>query len=51
VALDVRLGVTILNPLTAALVVTPAYLVVHALAAVVGLAFAVVAARRGWRAR
>jgi hypothetical protein len=51
VVLDVRLGVTILNPLTAALVVTPAYLVVHALAAVVGLAFAVVAARRGWRAR
>jgi hypothetical protein len=51
VALDVRLGVTVLNPLTAALVVTPAYLIVHALAAIVGLAIAVVAARRGWRAR
>jgi hypothetical protein len=50
VVLDVRLGVTVLNPLTAALVVTPAYLVVHALAAGIGLAIAVAAARRGWGA-
>ena len=50
VALDVRLGVTVLNPLTAALVVTPAYLVVHVAAAIVGFTIAAAAARRGWSA-
>jgi hypothetical protein len=50
VALDVRLGVTILNPLTAALIVSPGYLAVHAAAAIVGFTIAVVAARRGWSA-
>jgi hypothetical protein len=50
VALDVRLGITALNPLTAALAVTPAYLVVHATAALVGIAVAVLAVRRGWGA-
>jgi hypothetical protein len=50
VALDVRMGITVFNPLTAALHVAPAYLVVHAVAAVGGLVIAVAAARRGWRA-
>jgi hypothetical protein len=36
VAVDVRLGVTLLNPLTAALQVAPAYLAFHAVAALLG---------------
>jgi len=50
VVLDVRLGFTLLNPLTAALQVSPGYLVVHAVAAGGGLAIGALAARRGWRA-
>jgi hypothetical protein len=50
VMLDVRMGITVWNPLTAALQVAPAYLAVHAGAAIVGVAVAVAAARRGWRA-
>jgi hypothetical protein len=49
VALDVRMGITVLNPLTAALQVAPTYLLVHAAAAIVGVGVAVAAARRGWR--
>jgi hypothetical protein len=51
VALDIRMGITVLNPLTAALQVAPSYLFVHGAAAIVGVVIAVAAARRGWRAR
>jgi len=50
VALDVRLGITLLNPLTAALQVAPGYLATHAAIALTGLAVAARAARRGWSA-
>lgn len=45
VALDVRLGVTLLNPLTAALAVAPWYLVAQVIAATVGALW------WAWRAR
>jgi hypothetical protein len=45
VAVDVRLGVTLLNPLTAALQVSAGYLALHATVALVG------AALLAWRAR
>jgi hypothetical protein len=48
VAIDVRLGVTLLNPLTAALQVAPGHLAFHGTAAVVGaVALAWAARRRG----
>jgi len=45
VAIDVRLGVTLLNPLTAALQVAPGHLAFHGAAALLG------AAALGWAAR
>ncbi len=47
VAIDVRLGVTLFNPLTAALQVAPGHLVFHAATAVLGAAVLAWAARRG----
>lgn len=49
VALDVRLGYTLLNPLTAALQVAPAYLAFHALAGLVGGVWWMALARREGR--
>lgn len=50
VALDLRLGITLFNPLTAALQVAPGFLATHAALAAIGLAVAFVAVRRGWGA-
>lgn len=47
VAIDVRLGVTLLNPLTAALQVAPGHLAFHGATAAVGAAALAWAARRG----
>jgi hypothetical protein len=47
VAIDVRLGVTLLNPLTAALQVAPGHLGFHGAAALLGAAALAWAARRG----
>jgi len=46
IALDVRLGVTLLNPLTAALQVAPGHLAFHGAAALLGAAALAWAARR-----
>ncbi len=47
VAIDVRLGVTLLNPLTAALQVAPGHLAFHGVTALLGAAALGWAARRG----
>jgi hypothetical protein len=46
VALDVRLGVTAFNPLTAALQVAPAYLAVHVVLGLLGAALLIAKGRR-----
>ncbi len=45
--LDLRLGWTVLNPVTSAIVVSPLYLIVMASLGLIGIAFAVMGWRRG----
>jgi len=51
IAIDVRLGVTLLNPLTAALQIAPGHLAFHGAAAVLGGLALAWSARRAGRAR